>query len=119
MTQENEPNPPFRGRIPLPGVMAISLYLLLMAGTIVVGVVQKHYTPVYLIFAVGFLTASPGLLMGFRWAWALTLSAMFLLMTYDLWTFAAQHEAGMAVQGTLNLVFFLYLIRPEVRAGLR
>jgi hypothetical protein len=119
MTEENEPKSPLHGRIPLPGVMAISLYLLLMAGTVVVGVVERHYTPVYLIFAVVFVTASPGLLMGFRWAWALAVGAAFVLMTYDLWTFAAQHVPGMAVQGCLNLVFFLYLVRPEVRAGLR
>src|SRR5579863_3879699 len=114
MSEENEPRTPGgedkprvplrEGRIPLPGVMAISLYLLLMAGTIVAGVVGHHYTPVYLIFAVVFVTASPGLLMGFRWAWALALSATFLLMTFDLWNFAAQHQTAMAVQGILNLV---------------
>lgn len=119
MSEENKARLPLRGRMPLPGVMAISLYLLLMAGTIVVGVVGRHYTPVYLIFAVVFVTASPGLLMGFRWAWALALSAVFLLMTYNFWAFAAQHVTAMAFQGFLNLVFFLYLIRPEVRAGLR
>ena len=57
--------------------------------------------------------------MGFRWAWVLALSAVFLLMSYNFWIFAAQHAAAMAVQGGLNLVFFLYLIRPEVRARLR
>lgn len=119
MSHEDEPRTPLGDRMPLPGVMAISLYLLLMAGTIVVGVVGRHYPPVYLFFAVVFVTGSAGLLVGFRWAWALGLAAVFLLMAYDFWIFAAQHTTAIAVQGFLNLVFFLYLIRPEVRAGLR
>jgi hypothetical protein len=119
MSAENEPKTPLGGRIPLPGVMAISLYLLLVAGTIVVGEVGRHYPALYLLFAVVFVTSSAGLLVGFRWAWALALAAVFLLMAYDFWIFAAQHMAATAVQGFLNLVFFLYLIRPEVRAGLR
>ncbi|HWE83366.1 MAG TPA: hypothetical protein VG267_00375 [Terracidiphilus sp.] len=119
MSQESEPRTPLGGRMPLPGVAAIALYLLLMAGTIVVGVVGRHYGALYLLFAVIFVVASAGLVASFRWAWSLALAAVFLLMTYDLWTFAAQHTTAMAVQGFLNLVFFLYLVRPEVRAGLR
>jgi hypothetical protein len=55
----------------------------------------------------------------FRWAWALTLSAVFLLATYNLWIFFEQREAPGAIQGVLNLVFFLYLVRPDVRSRLR
>lgn len=119
MSDGNDPKVPLRGRVPLPGVLGISLYLLLMAGTIVVGVLGHHYPPLYFVFPVVFVAASAGLIVGFRWAWALALSAVFLLMAYNLWLFAAQHAVAMAVQGFLNLVFFLYLIRPEVRAGMR
>ncbi|MFZ0395850.1 MAG: hypothetical protein WCF17_02985 [Terracidiphilus sp.] len=119
MSQEDEPRTPLRGNVPLPGVLAISLYLLLLAGTIVVGVVGHHYAAIYLVFAAVFVSASAGLIVGFRWAWVLALSAVFLLMSYNFWIFAAQHAAAMAVQGLLNLVFFLYLVRPEVRARLR
>lgn len=119
MNQESEPRTPLRGRMPLPGVAAIALYLLLMAGTIVAGVVGRHYGALYLFFAVVFVVASAGLIASFRWAWALALAAVFLLMTNDFWSFAAQHATATAVQGFLNLLFFLYLIRPEVRAGLR
>lgn len=119
MSEELEPKTPLRGRKPLPGVAAIGLYLLLLAATVVAGVVGKHFSPMYLVFAVVFVTASGGLIAGFRWAWALALAAVFVLMTYDLWGFAAQHSGMMAVQGVLNLLFFLYLIRPEVREGLR
>ena len=67
----------------------------------------------------GFITASGGLLLLFRWAWALALSAVFLLAAYNLWFFSVQHELPPLVQGLLNLVFFLYLVRPEVRERLR
>ncbi len=119
MSQEDEPKKPLRGNVPLPGVLAIALYLLLLSATIVAGVVGRHYGPIYLVFAVVFVSASAGLIVGFRWAWVLALSAVFLLMSYNFWLFASQHAAAMAVQGGLNLVFFLYLIRPEVRARLR
>jgi len=45
--------------------------------------------------------------------------AVFLLAVYDLWIFASQHQPPALVQGLLNLVFFLYLVRPEVREKLR
>lgn len=119
MTEEEDSKKQLRGPLPLPGVLAIALYLMLVSATVVVGVVGRHYGAIYLLFAATFVSASAGLIVGFRWAWVLALSAVFVLMSYDLWIFAAQHAAAMAVQGFLNLVFFLYLIRPEVRARLR
>jgi len=111
---------PQSGRMPLPGVAAICLYLLLVAGTIVLGVVAGgHYPPLFLLLAVAFVTASAGLIASFRWAWSLSLAAVFLLTAYNAWNFSAQHSIPAAVQGLLNLVFFLYLIRPEVRERLR
>jgi len=103
-----------------PGLAAISLYLLVLAGTIILGVAGGgHYPPLFLLFAAGFMTASGGLLMLFRWAWALALAAVFLLVAYNLWIFSTQHQGAALVQGLLNLVFFLYLVRPEVRQTLR
>jgi glycerol-3-phosphate acyltransferase PlsY len=104
----------------LPGVAAISLYLLLLAGVVIVGVATgNHYPPLFLIFSAVFLATSAGLLLLLRWAWALALAAVFLLVAYDLWIFSSQHQVSALVQGLLNLVFFLYLVRPEVRGKLR
>jgi glycerol-3-phosphate acyltransferase PlsY len=112
--------PPRRNRLPLPGLAAISLYLLLLSGVIVVGVVSGHYyPPFFLVFAAGFITAAAGQLLLLRWAWAMALGAVFLLVVYDFWIFSIQREPPALVQGLLNLVFFLYLIRTEVRAKLR
>ena len=114
------PAPPQSELLPLPGLAAIGLYLLLLAGVIILGVVSgSHYPPLFLILAAAFISASAGLVLLLRWAWALTLAAVFLLATYNLWIFSKQHEAPALVQGLLNLVFFLYMIRPEVRAKLR
>ena len=87
-------------------MVAIGLYMLVLAATVSFGVVSGHVPKVMLILAPFFVTASFGLLRMFRWAWALTLAAVFMLMTYNLWIFFEQKQAPGAVQGVLNLVFF-------------
>jgi hypothetical protein len=104
---------------PLPGLLAISFYLLLLSVVIVVGAVGGHYPKLFLILPVFFLASCGGLLMLFRWAWAMALAAVLLLSGYNLWLFAHMHLAPSLIQGLLNLVFFLYLIRMEVREKLR
>src|ERR1700733_11740665 len=103
----------------LPGLAAISFYLLVLAGLIIVGAAGGHYPRIFLLFSALFLTACAGLLMLFRWAWALALAAVFLLAVYNLWIFTTQHQGAAVVQGLLNLIFFLYLVRPEGREKLR
>jgi hypothetical protein len=115
-----EKKPLTQRELPLPGVAAICLYLLLIAGIIIVGVAGGgHYPPIFLVLAALFMAASAGLVVSFRWAWAMALSAVFLLALYNGWIFTQQHQLPAAVQGLLNLVFFLYLVRPEVRERLR
>lgn len=104
--------------MPLPGVAAIAFYLLLVAGSIIVGAVGSHSWGM-LIFAPVFVTASAGLIASFRWAWALALGAVFLLACMYAWQFSGSHQFQQLALGGLNLVFFLYLIRPEVRSKLR
>jgi len=111
--------PQQRARMPLPGLLAISLYLLVLAGVLILGVAGRHYPVLFLLLAAAFLTASAGLILLLRWAWAGALAAVFLLACYNLWIFGAQHVGAALVQGLLNLVFFLYLVRTEVRAKLR
>ena len=110
---------PARALLPLPGLAAIALYMLVLAGVIILGVVTRHYPPLFLIFSASFLTASAGLIMLLRWAWALALAAVLLLACYNLWIFSTVHLAPALVQGLLNLVFFLYMVRTEVREKLR
>ncbi|HEY6487799.1 MAG: hypothetical protein WCC26_09670 [Terracidiphilus sp.] len=108
-----------RRPLPPPGVLAISLYLLVLTGVVVLGVAGGHYPPLFLFLATAFITGSAGLILLLRWAWALALAAVFLLASYYVWFFSTQHVFPALVQGLLNLVFFLYLVRTEVRSKLR
>jgi hypothetical protein len=102
----------------LPGLMAMSAYMILLAVAAVVYVVQGRVGALYLIFPALFITGGLGLLLLLRWAWALTLAAVALLAGWFLWSFTTQHIAASLVQGLLNLVFFLYLVRTDVRKKL-
>lgn len=104
---------------PPPGLAAIALYMFVLAGTIILGVVGGKVPPLFLIFSVAFIAAGGGLLLVFRWAWTLTLAAVVLVMGMFLWRFSQQHDVPSLAQGLLNLVFFFYLVRPEVRERLR
>lgn len=116
----NSAPPTIRELLSLPGLAAISLYLLALSGVIILGVASgRRYPPIFLVLSTAFIAASAGLLLLMRWAWALALAAVFLLACYNLWIFSMEHIAPALVQGLLNLVFFLYLVRTEVRAKLR
>jgi hypothetical protein len=111
--------PPGRGLLPLPGLAAIALYMFILAGIGILGVAGRHVPLVYLFFSAAFVTAGLGLMLLLRWAWALTLAAVLMLTVLFFWRFANAHALPYIVQGLLNLVFFFYLIRNEVREKLR
>lgn len=111
--------PPASPLLRLPGLAAIALYMLFLAGVVILGVAGKHYPPLYLGFPVLFIAAGFGLLLLLRWAWALALGAVVMLMSVFFYEFAKAHSGSGLVQGLLNLVFFLYLVRAEVRSSLR
>jgi hypothetical protein len=110
---------PLTGVMLLPGLVAIALYMLVLAGVVIVGVAGGHYPPIFLLLGAGFLASGFFLVRLYRWAWALTLAAVLLLAIYNIWIFASLHAGAAIVQGLLNLVFFLYLVRTEVRERLR
>jgi lysylphosphatidylglycerol synthetase-like protein (DUF2156 family) len=105
-------------RMPLPGVAAISLYMLILSGLNILVVAHGQANPFFLIFSAAFIVASSGLMRSRRWAWALSLGAIVLLMGLFFWKASTQRDLYDTVQGLLNLVFFLYLIRTEVRERL-
>jgi hypothetical protein len=110
----------YSARLPLPGLAAISLYLLLLAGVIILGVLDGgRYPMLFLVFAAAFITAGAGLILLLRWAWALALGAVSLLAAYNLWIFSSQRQSPALIQGLINVVFVLYLVRTEVRSKLR
>jgi len=111
--------PERRALLQLPGLVAISLYMLVLAVVNIVAVATGQFSPPYLVFSAFFIAAGLGLLLLLRWAWAMTLAAVVLLAGLFAWKFSMQHAFPFIVQGLLNLVFFLYLVRPEVREKLR
>ncbi len=103
----------------LPGLVASSLYMLLLAFTVILGVAKGHFPPLCLVFPVVFIAAGLGLLKLFRWAWTLTLAAVAMLSGLFLWNYTNQHLLPSLVQGLVNLVIFLYLVRTDIRKKLR
>jgi hypothetical protein len=109
-------------RVPLrqmPGIVAVSMYMVILAGIDVVYVVQHRIGALYLVLAPFFLAAAFGLVMLFRWAWALTLAAVALLSALFLRAYFAEQSWEALEQGLFNLVIFLYLVRTELRDKLR
>jgi hypothetical protein len=56
-----------------------------------------------------------GLLKLKRWGWALVLGGCLTLFLGNVYVFERTHAAPFVVQGLFALVFFLYLVRTEVR----
>ncbi len=101
-------------QLPLPGMAGIALYMFAISAVIAFGVIRHHIPPIFLVVSLLTACASFGLLRLQRWGWALSLAATFLLMIYQFYLLFRLHEAPRGIMGALNLVLFLYLVRPEV-----
>lgn len=108
----------------LPGVAGICMFLLFVTMLNVYGAVSGAYgvgrarygvLGVCTLLAVGIF----GLLRMRRWGWALVLGGCLLLAMGDGFYFQKTHAGFFAVRGLFELVFFLYLVRTEVRERLR
>jgi len=110
---------PGQKRLPLPGMAGIALYMLAISAVIAFGVVTHHIPPTFLVVSLLTASASFGLLRQQRWGWALALAATFLLMLYQFYFLFRTHQVAAGIMGALNLVLFLYLIRPEVMERLK
>ena len=60
-----------------------------------------------------------GLIQRRRWGWALSLAASFFSLCFGAYALTKMHMPQFLVMTFLNAVFFLYLVRPEVRTRLR
>jgi uncharacterized membrane protein (DUF2068 family) len=110
--------------LPLPGMAAIALWMLALALIGVAGVLTGHYPSAgariaILILCSVFAAAGLGLMQRRRWGWALSLGAVFLCMCFGSYSLFRFHQSQWVVMVAINLVFFLYLVRPEVIGRLR
>jgi dihydrodipicolinate synthase/N-acetylneuraminate lyase len=103
----------------LPGMAAIAVWMFLLSLGGLVGVTMHRLPLAMLILCAAFAAAGQGLLARRRWGWAMTLAAVFLSATFAMWTTVKLHQPAQLWFALVNMVFFLYLVRPEVRARLR
>ena len=112
-------NAPAEYRGLLPAMAGIAMYMFVLAGVVGFGAATGRFPRLFLILCLLFVAAAVGLIRLYRWGWALTTAASFLLMSYGVWAYIHTRMAAALIMSFLNLVFFLYLVRHEVRERLR
>jgi hypothetical protein len=108
----------------LPGVAGICMFMLVLTTINAVAALQGRFGDgggKYGVLAVCTLLAAGvfGLLRLRRWGWALVLGGCLTLCMGNLFLFKKTHGGPFLVQGLFAMVFFLYLVRTEVRDRLR
>ena len=108
-----------KGRM-LPGIAGVALFLLLFTLLNVFAALQNAFGTSYGKFGVlslcSILVAGLfGLLRMRRWGYAIVLAGCLLLSASYFYVFTRIHQVPSMVQGLFMLLFFLYLVRPEVR----
>jgi hypothetical protein len=108
-----------KGRM-LPGVAGIAIFLLVVTLINVMAVlrgVAGAGTPRYGVLSLCTLLLAGlyGLLRMRRWGHAIVLAGCLLLSAGYFYVYARTHVSPWLVEGLFALVFFLYLVRPEVR----
>ncbi len=111
---------PYPNRGMLPGMAAIAMFLLLVTmlntfaavrGVFGTGPSRAGILGVCTLLLIGIF----GFLKLKRWGWALVTGGCILIASGDLFLFTRNHAGFFAVRGLLELCFFLYLVRTEVR----
>jgi hypothetical protein len=108
----------------LPGVAGICLFMVVLVlmntfaalrGTFGAGSAKYGVLALCTLLAAGVF----GLMRLRRWGWALVLGGCLTLCLGNLFVFEKTHAGQFLLQGLFALVFFLYLVRTEVRDRLR
>ncbi|MBW4027719.1 hypothetical protein [Acidipila rosea] len=110
----SQPAPAENTSGPLPGMAVIAIWMAALCFLGLYGVITHHLPMIATIVCALFAAAAHGLVRQMRWGWALTLAAAFLSMTYAVWLMVRWHQSPAIVMAVVNLIFFLYLVRPEV-----
>jgi hypothetical protein len=104
----------------LPGVAGIAMFLLLVTLLNVVAVLRGVAGSGALKYGVLslctlLLAGVFGLLKMRRWGYSIVMAGCLLLSAGYFYVFSRTHVFPYMVEGFVALVFFLYLVRPEVR----
>jgi hypothetical protein len=107
----------------LPGMAIISLWMLFEAALGAWAVFTHHVTGPNRFGFLGMATILAGCGLGLiqrrRWGWALTLAMALFSLCFFSYALLRLHAPQALVMAFVNGVFFLYLVRPEVRVRLR
>jgi ABC-type Mn2+/Zn2+ transport system permease subunit len=103
----------------LPGMAITALWMLIVCAIGLFGVIAHHFPGVVTIFCALLAAGAQGLLKRRRWGWAIALSTAFLSVCYGVWAGIRFHQPPALVLVMVNLVLFLYLVRPEVISRVR
>lgn len=108
----------------LPGVAGIAMFLLLLAllntFAAIKGVYGAGRARYGVLIVCTLLVAGVfGLLRMRRWGWAIVTAGALLLGTGYILLWSRTHAAPFLVQALFGFVFFLYLVRADVRDRLR
>jgi hypothetical protein len=108
----------------LPGIAGICMFMIFMTmlnvyaglhGAFGGGPAKYAILTLCTLLAVGIF----GLLQLRKWGWALVTAGCLLLSGGDFFFFQKSHVGFFLIRGMFVLVFFLYLVRTEVRDRLR
>jgi drug/metabolite transporter (DMT)-like permease len=108
----------------LPGMALIGAYLLLLAmlntfaaarGAYGLGPARYSILAICTLLVIGVF----GMLRLRRWGWALCAGGCVALAAGYFYGYHRSHTPPYIIQGLFSLVFFLYLVRTEVRERLR
>jgi hypothetical protein len=110
---------PDKGRM-LPGVAGIALFLLVFTLINVFAALSNSFGATAIKFGILALCTILvvgifGLLKMRRWGYSIVLAGCLLMSASYFYVFTRIHQGPMIVQGCFMLVFFFYLVRPEVR----
>lgn len=108
----------------LPGMAAIAMFLLIVTllntfaalrGIFGSGPARYGILAVCSLLLIGIF----GLLRMKRWGWALVTGGCIVMALGDLFLFSRNHVAFFLVRGLLEMCFFLYMARTDVRERVR
>ncbi len=107
----------------LPGIAGICMFMIFMTMINVYGGLRGAYgggAAKYAILALCTLLAAGifGLLRLRKWGWSLVTAGCLLLAAGDFYFYTKAHIAFFFIRGLFALIFFLYLVRQEVRERL-
>jgi len=105
----------------LPGMAMIAIFMLFVSVINAVNVIthrdQFRTSALYAILTVAtlILVGVFGFLRLRRWGWAMLLGGCFFYSLGNVLTFAQTHQPGYLLPAAFSMVFFLYLVRTEIR----